>query len=74
MAKKSLEERFKTDILTDNVALNHCSQCKDCVYRDNGDVWSNDYHKSYCMMYEHPERKPLEVINNTGNCEWYDNG
>ena len=32
--KKTLEERYADEVLTDNAALNHYSQCKDCIFRD----------------------------------------
>lgn len=48
-----------------------CKQCKDCMFRDNGDVWSNHYEKSSCMIYQYPNIKPSFVRNNTGRCEYY---
>ncbi len=88
MAKqKTLEERYADDILTDNAALNHYSQCKDCIFRDN--VTVNGWEKCFCRMFgratvsrlsqlkipylpaELPD-KPNEVYTNTANCEFYE--
>ncbi len=53
MEKKSFEERYRDEVLTDNAALNHYSQCKDCIFRDkrivNGEECGWD--KCVCRMY-----------------------
>lgn len=72
--KKSLAERWDEDILSDNSQTEYCKLCKDCIFRDGGTPFSNHYTKSSCMMYQHPKMKPLRVINNTGLCEYYNNG
>lgn len=71
MEKKTLQERWDEEVLTDNSAIENCKQCKDCIFRDNKDVWSNHYTKSCCVMFPHPSFKPLKVIQNTGICEYY---
>ena len=38
MEKKTLSERYADEVLTDNTALNHYSQCKGCVFRDKTTV------------------------------------
>lgn len=60
----------ENEILTNNVALKHCTQCEDCIYRDDGTVWSNDFRKSSCMMYPYPAFKPSRVMQNTGFCDF----
>ena len=72
--KKSLVERWDEDILSDNSQVENCKMCKDCIFRDDGTVYSNDYRKCCCMIYPYPKMKPLRVINNTGLCEYYNNG
>lgn len=52
--KKTLEERLADDILTDNAALNHFSQCKDCIFRDKRPGWGGvecGYDKCVCHIY-----------------------
>lgn len=50
---KSLAERYKDDILTNNEALNHFSQCKDCIFRDKVflDGKEYGYDKSHCRIF-----------------------
>ncbi len=78
--KRTLEERYADEVLTDNAALNHYAQCKDCFFRFKDyfefrgqkikchpeDGWK----KCVCHMF--PEDKPDEVYNNTGECEYYE--
>ena len=71
-AKKTLEERLSDDILSDNTQLSKCEQCKNCIFRDDGTVYSNDYRKSSCRIYPYPQFKPLGVMNNTEQCEFYE--
>lgn len=68
---KTFEERYKDEILSDNSKLENCKQCKDCAFWNDGTVWSNDYKKSCCMIYQYPSCKPMHVINNKGLCEYY---
>lgn len=70
--KKTLEERLSHDILSDNTQISKCEQCKTCIFRNDGTVYSNDYRKASCRMYPHPRFKPLAVMNNTENCEYYE--
>lgn len=53
MNKKTASERYGDEILTDNAALNHYSQCRDCMFRDkrlvNGEEYG--YDKSVCRIY-----------------------
>lgn len=53
MEKKTLEERLENDILTDNKALNHFAQCKDCIFRDKRIIDGKEYgyDKSVCHIY-----------------------
>lgn len=71
--EKTLQERMLEETLSDNSHVENCKQCKDCIFRDDGTVWSNDYRKSCCQMYQYPNMKPLRVVNNTGICEYYSN-
>ena len=72
MKKKTLEERLEGDILSDSTQFSKCEQCKNCIFRDDGTVYSNDYRKSSCRMYPYPRFKPLAIMNNTENCEFYE--
>lgn len=51
--KKTLSERYAGEILTDNAALNHYSQCKDCVFRhkmvEDGEEYG--YRTCVCRIY-----------------------
>lgn len=53
MEKKTLSERYANEVLTDNSALNHYSQCKGCVFRDKRviDGEEHGWNKSVCRMY-----------------------
>ena len=70
MEKKTLFERYGDEILTDNVALDKYRQCKDCVFRNDGTVYSNHYQKASCAMYPYPQFKPNEVAMNEGPCKY----
>ena len=70
MEKKTLQERWDEETLTDNTQFELCKQCKDCVFRDDGTVWSNMYTKSSCQKYPYPKMKPAKVINNDGDCSY----
>ena len=51
--KKTLEERYADEMLTDNSALNHYSQCKDCIFRDKRIIFGEEggYDKCVCHIY-----------------------
>lgn len=51
--KKTLEERYADEVLSDNASLNHYSQCKDCVFRDKRMVSGVEcgYNKGVCRIY-----------------------
>ena len=72
--KQTFEERYANDILSNNTALNHYSQCKDCVFRDLTKVNGKEcgYYKGNCDMFPYPQTKPKEVYNNTDMCEFYE--
>ena len=72
MKKKSLQERWNEEQLTDNSHFENCKQCKSCVNQDNGDVWSNHYTKSSCKKFPYPNMKPIEVIDNKGKCPYFE--
>jgi hypothetical protein len=68
MRKKTLQERWNEEVLTDNTQFEYCKQCKLCELRDDGTVWSNHYSKCSCQRYPHPRMKPIDVINNKVAC------
>lgn len=72
MKYKTFDERYSDEHLTDNSSVEKCKQCKSCIFQSDGTVWSNDYQKSCCSMYQYPQSKPIEIIKNTGNCEYYE--
>lgn len=53
MEKKTLSERYADEVLTNNAALNHYSQCKDCIFRDKRVIGGEEYgyDKSVCHIY-----------------------
>ncbi len=71
MAEKS-KRWYEDDSATDNGKLVICEQCKTCVLRDNGDIWSNDYRKASCQMYPYPEHKPEMVVRGEEECDYYE--
>ena len=71
--KKTWVDVHADEILSDNSHVENCKQCKDCIFRDDGTVWTNDYRKASCIIYRYPNMKPLRVIDNKGICEYYNN-
>ena len=71
VSKKTLQERWDEEVLSDNTHVENCKQCKECALRDDGTVWSNHYTKSSCQRYPYPRMKPLEVINNKADCPFW---
>lgn len=71
MKKKTLQERWDEEVLTDNTQFENCKQCKLCEYQDGGTVYSNYYTKSSCQQYPYPKMKPIKVINNEGKCPYF---
>lgn len=51
--EKTLGERYADDILSNNAAMNHFSQCKDCIFRDKRVVGDKEcgYNKCVCRIY-----------------------
>lgn len=72
MQEKALEERYSKEILTDNTKFEKCSQCKDCIFKSDGTVYSNNYQKSSCAIFPYPQMKPDEVRNNAAECDYYE--
>lgn len=70
--KKSLEERYADEVLSDNTQFEKYHQCKNCIFRDDGTVYSNNYQKGCCRMYPYPQSKPYEVMVNQIKCEYYE--
>jgi hypothetical protein len=71
MEKKTLQERWDEEVLSDNTQIENCKQCKSCEYQDGGTPFSNHYTKSSCQMYAYPKMKPIEVIDNEGDCPYF---
>ncbi|MBQ8416983.1 MAG: hypothetical protein IJX13_08845 [Clostridia bacterium] len=72
--KPTLEEHYEADILTDNAALNHYAQCKDCFFRDKTTVNGKEcgWKKGACKIYEYPNFKPDDVMRDRVECEYYE--
>ena len=51
--KKTMEERYADDILTNNEILNHLMQCKDYSFRDKTTVNGEEcgWKKCFCHVY-----------------------
>lgn len=64
------EAKIYTEELTDNTKLDKAVQCKDCKWRNDGTVWSNEYTKTSCMMFPYPLFKPIKVMRNEGFCPY----
>ena len=72
--KQTFEERYATDILTDNTALEKYQQCKDCIFRDRTKVQGKEcgWQKGMCDIYAYPKFKPDDVMRNREFCEFYE--
>lgn len=66
--RKSLQERWDEEFLTDNSQFENCQQCKDCKFQSDGTIWSNYYTKASCQKYPYPKFKPIEIIDNKIDC------
>lgn len=45
--------------------------CKDCMFRNDGTIWSSEYTKGCCQMFPYPAMKPIEVLFKKGSCKKY---
>lgn len=45
--------------------------CKDCQFKDDGTVYSNDYTKSCCQKFPYPDMKPESVYNADSKCDQF---
>lgn len=72
--KKTLEERYGKEILTDNTKILKYEQCKDCRFRKMkiGDSMIDDYRRSSCMIFSYPEMKPMQFYDGLAECEYYE--
>jgi hypothetical protein len=59
------EERFNTIVPSKDII------CKDCIFKNGGTEMSDDYTKSYCQIYKHPNAKPSRILFEKGLCEYY---
>ena len=64
-------ERYSDERLTDNTKIKYCEQCKGCALWGNSDAFSNKYDKVCCDMFPYPQNKPIYVINNEAECEYF---
>lgn len=46
-------------------------ECKDCIFKDDGTVYSNDYRKGNCMQFPFPSMKPMGVLLKSRKCPKY---
>lgn len=65
MEKKTLSERYADEVLTDNTALNHYSQCKGCIFRDKTTVSGEEcgWQKAVCHIYGRSTASRLKYSN-----------
>lgn len=72
--KKTLEERYGNEILTDNTKIPKYEQCKDCSFRkmQMGDSLIDDYRRSSCMIFTYPKMKPTQFYDGSAKCEFYE--
>ena len=45
--------------------------CKDCAFRNDGTIWSNDYRKGCCQQFPYPTHKPMDVLFKHAQCSMY---
>lgn len=48
--------------------------CKDCIYRDDGTIYSKPYTKGSCQKFPYPRMKPLGVMTKGESCPQYKKG
>ena len=68
--KKSLEERYGSEILTDNTKIPKYEQCKMKI----GDSMIDDYRRSSCMIFPYPKMKPTQFYDGSAKCEFKEKG
>lgn len=74
MSEKAFSERYASETLTDNKALDHFRQCKDCFFRVGGTMDGgtlDNYRRGSCTMFPYPESKPHGVYTGSDECEHY---
>lgn len=65
--KKTLYERYKDEVLSDNSQSDDCKECRDCIHWKKGGKFDS-YRKATCLKY--PKMKPIGVIENKQKCEF----
>lgn len=45
--------------------------CKDCAFRDDGTIYTNDYTKGSCQKFPYPDMKPSSVLFKNAMCPCY---
>lgn len=65
MEKKTFSERYADEVLTDNAALNHYSQCKGCIFRDKTTISGEEcgWEKAVCHIYGRNTASQLKYSN-----------
>lgn len=74
MEKKTLENRYANEVLSDNTVIPKFEQCKNCIFRKitiNGKT-VDDYRRGSCMMYPSPKMKPLQLKDGSEQCDYYE--
>lgn len=65
--KKTLYERYKDEVLSDNSQNQDYKECRDCIHWNMGGEYDS-YKKAICRKY--PKMKPIGVIKNRSKCEF----
>lgn len=65
--EKTLYDRYKDDILSDNSNSQDCMECRDCIHWNFGGKYDS-YKKATCRKY--PKLKPFGVIENKQKCKF----
>ena len=71
MDKKSLEDRYGNEILTDNTKIPKYEQCKTCMFRQMKieDSLIDDYRRGSCLIFDN---KPIQFYDGSAKCEFYE--
>ena len=67
MSEKTLYDRYKDEILSDNTQNGNCIECRDCIHWKKGGKFDS-FMKATCLKY--PKMKPIGVITNKEKCRF----
>lgn len=72
--KKTLEERYGSEVLSDNTKIPKFEQCKTCRFRQMkiGNSLIDDYRRSSCLIFAFPKMKPMQFYDSSAKCEFYE--